>query len=112
FFVFNDLYPYHEPAPADIPDDRVLLRPRAQPFHQKGTSFGSILDAVALDKIKGRQGGGNADRVATKRGSMGTRHPIHNLGLGDDHAYRHARSDALRAANDVGVDARVFDRPP
>src|SRR3954447_17635665 len=38
--------------------------------------------------------------------------PVHDLSPADDHSKRHTGSNALGAANDVGMHAGVLDRPP
>ncbi len=43
---------------------------------------------------------------------MRARNPVHDFGLGDGHAQRHAGSNSLRHANDVGLHSRVLDGPP
>src|SRR5947209_5335593 len=43
---------------------------------------------------------------------MRARNPVHNLRFADHNTQRHAGCDALRTANDIGLNAGVFDRPP
>ena len=38
--------------------------------------------------------------------------PVHDVGLGHADAKRHAAGDTFGDADDVGLDAGVFDRPP
>ena len=68
--------------------------------------------AFFLDHIERGQRGGDADRIAAERRSVRTGNPVHDFGLADDHAERHAGGNALGAANDVRMHAGVLDRPP
>ena len=43
---------------------------------------------------------------------MGTGNPVHDFGLADGHAERHAGGDAFGGADDVGLHAGVLDGPP
>ena len=69
-------------------------------------------EVFAFNHVDCGQRCGNADWVATKSRGMRSRNPIHDLGFAHRDAQRHARSDALRHANDVRLHARVFDGPP
>src|SRR5581483_7258463 len=111
--VFDNLDPDHKTAAANVADNGVPGGPISHSFHHVTSDLGGIAhQAFALDHVERRQRGSDADRVAAECGRVRTRNPVHNLGFTDHNPQRHSRRDALRAANDVGVYARMFDGPP
>jgi hypothetical protein len=68
-------------------------------------SFRAVLDKLAFEYFDGLQGGGDADGVAAEGRSVRARFPVHQVCAGDRCANRQAASDALRNANDVGLES-------
>ena len=74
--------------------------------------FGVAQQPFALDHVESGKRRGDAYRVATKSRSVGSRHPIHDVGLGQRDPERHSGRDAFGHANNVRLHASVLDRPP
>src|SRR5579871_214828 len=112
-FVLDDLDAKHQTAAADIADQLQFRWPVRHTLPHVIAEFGGVLQQMFfLDHVESGQRRSDRDGITAKGGGVRAGNPVHDLGASDGDAQRHAGRDALGAADDVGLDAGVLDRPP
>ena len=112
--VAHQLHAQVEPAPADVPDERVHFPEAFQPFlHPPADAERVLLEALVAQDVEDGQADRAGDRIAAVRveilHSVGER--CGDLGGRDHRAERVAVADRLSQRHDVGHDALGLESP-
>src|SRR5690606_33104812 len=110
--VAYDLDADHQALATQVADQRVAGLHLAQGVEQVLAHLGGVLHVAVLDEAQGCKRRRGRNRVAAEGVAVRTGAPGHDALAGDDRAERHAAGDALRAGDDVRLDAEMLDGPP
>src|SRR5436190_1053531 len=87
------------------------LRPVSRLRENVVADFLCVSNESAFEQIEGGNRRREANRIPAKGRAVRARLPVHYAGTRDDGAERHAAGNALRAAQNIRLDARIFVRP-
>ncbi len=111
--ILHDVDADHQPTSAHVAHQLQLLRPVGHAFQNVMAHAGRVFEEMFfLNHIECSQSRRNRHRIAAESRCVRSRNPVHDLSACHCHPERHTRSNALRHANHIGLDAGVFDGKP
>src|SRR6185312_13471570 len=102
----------HQTSSAHVADVGIFVYPGLHALHHRCADGRSVLYAFAFEDVQGGSRSRDAYRITAVRAGVRSGDPIHDVSFRHANRERHAGGDALGHADDVRLNARVFDRPP
>src|SRR5262249_4914598 len=96
-------------TPTDIRNNGMALLQALEFASQKIADPRRICDIFLLKQPHGFERRRETNRVPAESGGVSSWFPSHEIGMCHPHHQRHARSNALRNADDVGMKIRMLE---